>query len=251
MSREAEWFEGFFDATYGEVLAGSFDDEGTAEQARIVRRLLGARRGARVLDVPCGIGRLTVPLAEGGLRMTGVDFAAGYLRRGRREARRRGLDIRFVRRDMREIDFDGEFDAAFNWFGSIGYFGDADNVGFCRRVFEALRPGGGFLVEGINKSWLLGHFKARHEHTFAGIRVTHENRWLARAGRVESDWTFHLPTGPDRRHISMRIYNGADMRALLRAAGFVDIRLHGWPPLGRFTRHSRRLIAVARRPPAR
>jgi len=38
------------------------------------------------------------------------------------------------------------------------------------------------------------------------------------------------------------------MRRLLRAAGFDDIRFLGRPPLGRFTRHSRRMIAIAARP---
>jgi SAM-dependent methyltransferase len=248
MARKKEWFERFFDATYGKVLAGTFDEARTLEQARLVKRLLGLRRGARVLDVPCGHARLTIPLAEMGLAMTGVDLAAGYLRRGRREAHRRGLKVRFLCRDMREIDFDGEFDAAFNFFGSIGYFADAENLLFCRRVLAALRPGGRFLVEGLNKSWLLRHFKPHQEQAFAGIRVTHRSRWLRRSGRVESDWTFHLPGGPRRRRISMRVYDGSEMRAMLRAAGFGDIRLHGWPPLGRFSRHSRRFLAVARRP---
>ena len=47
----------------------------------------------------------------------------------------------------------------------------------------------------------------------------------------------------------MRIYNGAEMRAMLREAGFREVRLFGYPPLGRFSRHSRRLLGVARRPP--
>jgi len=248
MARKAEWFDGFFDATYGKVLAGTFDEERSIEQARVVRRLLGVRKGAKVLDVPCGIGRLTIPLAEMGLAMTGVDFAAGYLRRGRREARKRGLDVRFVCRDMRESDFHEEFDAAFNYFGSIGYFREAENVAFCRRVLHALRPGGRFLVEGMNRSWLLSHFVSRKDGTYGGIAITHENRWDAAAERVESDWTFHLPAGDVKHHISMCVYNGAGIRRLLRAAGFRDIRLHGWSPLKRFTRHSRRFLAVATRP---
>ncbi len=249
MPPKRDWFETFFDATYGKVLAGQFDESRSREHARIVKRLLGVRKGARVLDVPCGVGRLTIPLAEMGLAMTGVDFAAGYLQRARREARRRGLAIRFVCRDMREIAFDAEFDAAFNFFGSIGYFADAGNVRFCRRAWAALRPGGRFLVEGMNRSWLLSHFRPDHEHQIGGVRVTIRNRFDERTGRVEADWTFHRKAGRRRRRISMRIYNGAEMRAMLREAGFRDVRLFGYPPLGRFSRHSRRLLAVARRPP--
>ena len=99
----AEWFEGFFDGLYAKVLPKTFDEAETSEHVRIVRRLLKARKGQRVLDVPCGMGRLTIPLAQTGLVMTGVDFTTSYLRRARRHTRQEGLDIRFVRSDMREI----------------------------------------------------------------------------------------------------------------------------------------------------
>jgi hypothetical protein len=46
----------------------------------------------------------------------------------------------------------------------------------------------------------------------------------------------------------MRIFNGAEIRALLRAAGFREVKLFPNPPLGPFTRHSRRMIAVGSKP---
>jgi O-methyltransferase involved in polyketide biosynthesis len=148
---------------------------------------------------------------------------------------------------MRQIDFDGEFDAAFNWFGSFGYFTDAQNLAFCRRVLAALKPGGRFLVEGLNKSWLLSHFRAGADETIGGVRITHRNRWDARRGRMVSNWTFRRGPQTERRRVSMRLFNGAEIRALLRSAGFREVRLLGYPPLGRFTRHCRRVIAVARK----
>ena len=243
-----EWFDTFFDGLYARVLPHTFDEAKSLEQARLVRRLLKLRKDARALDIPCGMGRLTLPLARTGLRMTGVDLTVSYIRRARRAARRAGVPISFTRRDMREIRFDAEFDAAFNWFGSFGYFSDADNLTFCRRVWRALKPGGRFLVEGMNKSWLLAHFRPRSDQTIAGVRIVQRNKWRERTGRVVSTWTFHKGDVTERHRVSMRIYNGAEMRSLLRKAGFRDVQLFGYPPAGRLTRHSRRIIAVARRP---
>ena len=244
----AEWFERFFKGLYVNVLLNTFDERASRAQAVIVKRLLGLRKGRRALDVPCGMGRLTLPLARMGLEMTGVDLTAGFLRRARRRARREGVTVRYIQSDMRRISFDAEFDAVINWFGSFGYFSDADNLAFLRRVFEALRPGGRFLVESINKSWLIARFRAHSVQTVGGVKITHDNRWDARAGRVRSVWRMQKGAVTERHRIVMRIFNGAEMRALLREAGFRDIRLHGYPPVGRFTRHSRRLIAVATRP---
>ena len=242
------WFDKFFDGLYADVLPSTFDAAKTARHVRIVKRLLRLCPGQRVLDVPCGMGRIAVPLAEKGLRVTGVDFTAPYLRRAREAAKTAGVAARWVCRDMRRIDFREEFDAAFNWFGSFGYFSDRDNLAYTRRVRAALKPGGGFLVEGLNKTWLVRHLRPGSEETIGGVRVIHRSRWDARHSRVRDLWTFSRGRRVERHRISMRIYSGPEMRTLLRAAGFLDVELYGYPPLGRLTRHSRRLIAVGRRP---
>jgi len=84
--------------------------------------------------------------------------------------------------------------------------------------------------------------------TYGGVRITHVSRWDRRTQRVEGDWTFHLPEGPQVRRISLRAYDGADMRAMLRQAGFGQVRLYGALGQRPFTRHCKRLIAVATRP---
>lgn len=243
----SEWYDEFFEGIYGRVLAQCFEEAQTLEHVRVVKKLLKLRRGQRVLDIPCGQGRLTLPLARMGLHMSGVDLTAKFLRRARQQARQENLDIRFVRSDMREIEFEDEFHAAFNWFGSFGYFSDEGNLELCRRVLRALKPGGRFLVEGINKSALLTNFRPHGEDLIGGVRVVRHNRWNARTGRVASTWTMSRGKATEQHTVSMRIFNGAEMRSLLRAAGFESIRLSGHPPLGRFTRHSRRLIAVAQK----
>ncbi|MCK4849796.1 MAG: methyltransferase domain-containing protein [Phycisphaerae bacterium] len=248
MNKSSQWYQTFFDGLYAKVLPKTFDQQTTLKQARIVKRLLRLRKDQRALDIPCGLGRLTIPLAQMGLDMTGVDLTESYLWRARRLAKKNHLNIRLVHSDMRDIAFDSEFDAAFNWFGSFGYFSDADNLAFAKRVFQALKPGGRFLVEGINKSWLLSHFRRRMEQTVGGVRITYLNRWDAKTSRVSCTWILCKGSKTERRQISLREYNGSEIRFLLRTAGFRDIELYGNPPLGRFTRHSRRLIAVARHP---
>jgi len=244
----AEWFEEFFDGLYQSVLPKRFDPGWSVEQARMVRRLLKVRRGQSVLDLACGHGRLTIPLAGMGLEMTGVDLNAKFLAQARRFARGQDCDIRFIRCDMRDIEFDRRFDAVFNWSTSFGYFNDRQNLDVCRRVCRALRPGGRFLIESLNKSWLLAHWRPTSEMSFGDVAVATRNRWDARRSRAVSIWTFHKGKVAERRRMQVRIYNGAEMRGLLREAGFRDIQLYAHSPVRRFTRHSPRLIAIGRRP---
>lgn len=68
-------------------------------------------RGARVVDLGCGGGRMALALAERGALVTGVDQAGSALEAGRDEAARRGFDVRFVQADLCATPFpDGDFD---------------------------------------------------------------------------------------------------------------------------------------------
>lgn len=251
MSPKKEWYETFFAGLYGRVLADAQHEDRAPGEARLVRKLLRLGRGQSVLDVPCGMGRIAIPLAKAGLAVTGVDLRASFCRRARRGAALAGVRARFQAADMLALDFNGEFDAVVNWFTSFGYFSNAGNLAFCRRVLAALKPGGRFLIETVNGSWLPTHVLPRTRETIAGVTIDHAHRWNARSGRMISTWTFRHGRRIERRRLSVRMYTGTEMRRLLKQAGFVDIRLLGRPPLGPFTRHSRRLLALARRPGGR
>ncbi len=240
------WYATFFDDLYGQVLADQFTPALTARHAQIVKRLLGLRRGQHVLDVPCGQGRIAIPLAKLGMDVTGVDFSQPYLRRARRAARDAGVSVRWICRDMRDIDFQAEFDAAFNWFGSFGYFSDRDNLAFARRVLAALRPGGRFLVEGFNKTWLLRHHLSQWEETHGGVHIANVWRWDERTNRMRDLWTMTKGQRRVRRSVSVRQYSGAEIRNLLLAAGFERIELFRRAPTpAQFTANSRKWVAVA------
>ncbi len=244
----AEWFDDFFRGLYTRVLAHQVDDAHSLEEARLVKRLMKLRKGAQVLDVPCGMGRLTIPLARMGLIMTGVDLIGPYIERARRRAKEQGLDVSFLQGDMRKTDFNSDFNAAFNWFGSFGYFSEAENLVVLQRMYQAISPGGRILIDGLNKSQLLALFRPRIEQVTGGVHVNMRNRFDARTQRLQSTWRLRKDAVSERVRLSIRIYNGSEIRTLLRAAGFCEIQLFGNPPLGRFTRHSPRFLAVARRP---
>lgn len=247
-SKTSKWYETFFGGLYGKVLGGErFESRGDKEAA-LIKKALRLRKGKRVLDCPCGMGRVSFGLAKLGLDVTGLDLTAAYIRRARKRAREQRLNIPFLRGDMRELPFTNEFDAVVNWFTSFGYFDEAGNLATAQAAFAALKPGGKFLIEMMNKSWLLPRFGNESDETVNGIRIISRPRWDAKNSRVCNTWTFIKGQKRETHHFSHTLYTGAEMRRLLRQAGFRDVQFLGWPPLGRFTRHSRRMIAIATKP---
>lgn len=76
--------------------------------------------GARVLDVACGTGNVSIPAAKAGANVTGVDIASNLLEQARRRAKTEALKIRFDEGDAEDLPYaEGEFDIVVTMFGAM------------------------------------------------------------------------------------------------------------------------------------
>jgi SAM-dependent methyltransferase len=76
--------------------------------------------GSRVLDVACGTGNFSIPLARAGARVTGVDIASNLLGQARKRATEEGLLIQFDEGDAEDLPYsDAEFDSLLTMFGAM------------------------------------------------------------------------------------------------------------------------------------
>jgi len=126
MSASADWFDGFFEREWLDYLA--LERKSTDDEVAFLIDKLELTKGTRVLDLACGRGRISIPLARHGCRVTGVDLSPNSLELARRDAAAGGVMLELIESDMRKIDFDPEFDVVINLFTSFGYFQDhSDN----------------------------------------------------------------------------------------------------------------------------
>ncbi|MEW6437217.1 MAG: class I SAM-dependent methyltransferase [Pseudomonadota bacterium] len=89
---------------------------------------MACERGGSVLDLACGTGRLTIPLAQAGLRVTGGDISAGMLKRARQRAEAQAVTIDLVQLDMRDFDLGGRtFDTIVIAINSIMHLHSLDD----------------------------------------------------------------------------------------------------------------------------
>src|SRR5215468_6281802 len=141
-----EWFED--DSLWRELYPFMFPEERFRlgeEEIDKVSRLAGMaeRADLAVLDLCCGPGRHSIPLAQRGMRVTAVDRTALLLERARERARQAGLAVEFVESDMREFRRPGAFDLALSLFTSFGYFDQREeDVRTLRNLRASLRPDG-------------------------------------------------------------------------------------------------------------
>ncbi len=109
------------------------------------------RRG-RVLELGCGTGRLTLPLARTGMaEVVGIDRSAAMLARGRTRLRRsRGLSgVSLIRGDIRHLPFpDGTFETVIAPYGMLqSLLRERDLTATLDAVGRVLRKNGVFGLE--------------------------------------------------------------------------------------------------------
>ena len=215
-------------------------DEVGADEADFIRRALRLRKGSKVLDAPCGAGRIAIHLAHAGCVVTGIDLRASFIQRAEARFRDESQEGRFQVMDLREISFESEFDGIYSWLGSFGYFTDSENADVMRRYVAALRPGGRLLIDQINREFMLRHFIECHT---SGDR-TNKNKWNPKTKWVESDWIVRRGGASEHNRLSMRLYTPREMGDLFTAAGLTVERMYGSKSGEPYQRGSKRLIVV-------
>lgn len=108
--------------------------------------LLPGIEGRRVLEVGCGTGNISLALAQGHAKVTGLDASGPMLARARDKARRAAVSIAWVRGEAGQLPFaDASFDGALCIL-ALDFM--ADRAGALREMVRVLRPGG-FLTVGV------------------------------------------------------------------------------------------------------
>ncbi|MEA2506791.1 MAG: hypothetical protein QOH48_1409 [Actinomycetota bacterium] len=124
--------------------------KGTDQEIEFLLNVLELPAGARILDVGCGPGRHSVPLAKAGYNVTGIDVSLRFLELAGEAARDAGVGAAFFEVDARQMPFEDEFDAVISICqGGFGLMGADDSL-VLRRMTEAARPGGRVVVSAFN-----------------------------------------------------------------------------------------------------
>lgn len=113
---------------------------------------LARESGGPLLELACGTGRLTIPLAEAGFEVVGLDRSAAMLGVARAKAAALSDDarerVRFVEADMTGFDLPVRFGLAFAVFRGFMLLRDVDDqIATLAAARRHLRPGGRLVID--------------------------------------------------------------------------------------------------------
>ena len=226
MSKQPEWWHEFF-KSFQPVFA-YVPPKSHRELTRYVIKKMNLKPGMSFLDCPCGPGRIALPLAKKGIRVTGVDIMPEYLEEAALKAKRRKLKLDLVHSDMRRIDYHNKFDAVGNIWTSFGYFeGEKANRLVLKKLYEAVKPGGKVFLHLINRDWTVVNFEEKGWIEISGMKVLQDRKFDYSTSTSRDTWTF-VKDGTEVAHdIHLRLYSYHELVALFKSVGFVNIEGFG------------------------
>lgn len=247
--RKKAWFEHFFNDDYLRTVRPP-QPKHVTRQVDFIEQLLQLPKGGTILDVGCGLGLHAVELSARGYLVVGLDLSLPMLSRAADEAQDRGLRINFLHADMREMNFDGAFDAVLCWGTTFGYFDDETNKRVIARMHRALKPKGVLLIDVVNRDYVIRSQPNLVWFEGDGCVCMEETNHNSVNSRLQVKRTVILDDGRQHETLySVRLYSLHEMGRLLHSQGFRVTSVTGneAAPGVFFGADSPRLITLAER----
>lgn len=251
------WFEDLFSEDYIKTM-DVLPDEDVRREVDFIEESLGVEKQGVILDLACGRGEHAIELASRGYNVVGLDLSPVALAIAHENLRDRlsaaGSEMEakpsFMRTDMRELNFEENFDGAYCWCTSFGYFEDDVNVAVLKRLHRALRQGGNLLIDVANRDYIAP--RSPSLVWFEGDRCTcmDEMQVDFLTSRLKVKRTAMFEDGHSRElEYSLRLYSLDALGRMLREVGFRVVEVTGLiaHPGIFFGSESPRLIILAER----
>jgi SAM-dependent methyltransferase len=221
------WWEDLFNDDYLRATE-RLTEEQILSEVHFIEESLGVERGGAVLDLACGTGQHAIELTRRGYRVVAFDLSLSMLARAGDEAQERNAKLNFVQGDMREMTFVEQFDGVYCWNTSFGFFDEEKNALVIDRIRDALKAGGLFLLDVINRDFVVPQSPSLSWFEGDGCVCMDEMVVDFITSRMRAKRTMMLDDGRSREiEFSIRVYSLHELGKMLHDHGFKVCEVSG------------------------
>jgi len=204
---------------------------------KFYQKWLPKNKDVRILELCCGTGRLTIPIAKDGYNICGVDITSSMLEQAKLKASDNGLEVEFIEADIRTLDLPEKYDLIFIPFNSIHHlYQNKDLFQALNVVKNHLKENGLFLldcynpnikymVESENEQKDIAEYTTKDERkVLIKQKMRYENK--SQINRIE--WHYYINDEFDSiQNLDMRLYFPQELDSYLERNGFTVIHKFG------------------------
>lgn len=186
---------------------------------------------AEVLELCCGSGRLTIPLAKGGLKITGVDNSKSMLEQAKIKTKNEKLKINFILADIRNLALTTKYDLIFIPFNSIHHlYENQDLFTTLNIVKKHLKEDGLFIFDCYNPNIQYITEAEKGKNKIAEYITTDDRKVkIEQTMKYESktqinriEWHYFINEEFNSvQNLDMRMYFPQELDAYLKWSGFI------------------------------
>ncbi|MHC1774364.1 MAG: class I SAM-dependent methyltransferase [Lentimicrobium sp.] len=219
------------------------------------KKWLPTDKNARILELCCGSGRLTIPIAKE-YNICGVDNSSSMLEQAKLKAVKEELEIDFIEADIRTLDLPNKYDLIFIPFNSIHHlYQNQDLFDTLNVVKKHLKENGLFLLDCYNPNI---HYIVEAEKELKKIAeyTTNDGRKVlikqimkyenkTQINRIE--WHYFINgTFHSIQNLDMRMYFPQELDTYLKWVGFNIVHKFGSFEEEKFNDESEKQIFVCK-----
>jgi D-alanine-D-alanine ligase len=228
-----DWWRRIFNSMYLKTDADVVDDKQiTKNEVELFTSILNIPKESAILDLACGQGRHSIELAQRGYtNVTGLDRSHYLIRKAKSAVQQEALKITFKEGDARKLPFPPDtFDVVMILGNSFGYFeSNDDDVMILKEVFRVMKPGGTFLIDVADGSYLRTHYQARSWEWIDKKYFVCRERSLAKDNErlISREIISHVEKGiiVDQFYAE-RLYSYEMLTDIFTKSGYQNIKFH-------------------------
>jgi len=239
------WYSSWFDSPYYDLLYKDRDQEEADVFVKNLINFLHPTPNSNMLDIACGKGRHAISLNKMGYNVAGFDLSRNSIAFAKKHE---NSSLSFSVHDMRRPFMVNYYDVIFNLFTSFGYFeNDKENRAVLTNIYNALKPGGIFVLDFMNMEKTLHCLLEHNEKTVDGVKFIvnksiDKDEFLVKQIYVED--------GPLKYNFEekIKIFTKNSLRKYVTECGFEILRIFGDYNLNDFNASvSDRLILISKK----
>lgn len=188
--------------------------------------------GEPVLELACGTGRITIPLAEQGVQIAGLDISDSMLAQAKKKATGKGLNIEWIKADCRDFTLNQKFNLIFIPLNSIALLHDPKSIESCfscvkrhltdqgRFIIDIFNPRIDILIRDPSKRYPVTEYPDPDGRGKVVITVNNVYDKDTQINRIKWYYRIGDRTEETIEELNMRIYFPQELDLLLHYNGF-------------------------------
>ena len=212
------WYEDFFAGINCEMWERAIPEELSSKEADFLIDTMKIKKGSEILDVPCGFGRLAVPLAKKGFNLTCMDISEQFLMGFDKKVKEERLPIRIIQGNILTFEFTGLYDGAFCMGNSFGYFDYEGMKIFVKKVSACLKPNARFVINsGMLAESILPKIPLEKTYVLGDLSMHINNEYVVNDSYMISHLQYEMNNRSEQHSYKHYVYTVGEIKRLLAA----------------------------------